>query len=213
MNLVLLGPPGAGKGTQAEILIERLGIPQISSGEMLRDAVRNGTPVGRKAKILIDAGNFVPDEIIMAIISERLQNDDCKNGFILDGVPRTMSQAETLDRHGVEIDFVLLLEVPDEVIMKRVTDRRLCSTCQETYHLVSKPPKDPGVCDTCGHALVRRKDDNHDTTAHRLETYHELTEPLKAYYAKQVKLIVVDANCSIEETAKKIFAILGLEHD
>ena len=211
MNLVLLGPPGAGKGTQAELLIDKLNLQQISTGEMLRDAVKNGTPVGKKAKLLIDAGDLVPDEIIMALLSERLSQDDCRNGFILDGVPRTLSQAETLDRLGVEIDFVISLEVPDEIILGRVEKRRLCSNCSTTFHLVSNPPKKEGVCDACGHALVRRKDDDPTTTRHRLETYHELTEPLKSYYAAQIKLILVDGACTIEETASEILNVLGMQ--
>ena len=210
MNLVLLGPPGAGKGTQAEILVEKLKVQPISTGEMLRDAVKNETPIGKKAKILIDAGDLVPDEIIMAILSERLSHDDCKGGFILDGVPRTLSQAETLDRLGVEIDFVLSLEVPDEVILSRVRNRRLCSNCTMTYHLQSNPPKKEGTCDACGYSLVRRKDDNPETTQHRLDTYHELTEPLKAYYAAQVKLILINGECSIDETTNEILSVLGI---
>ncbi|MCL2391067.1 MAG: adenylate kinase [Oscillospiraceae bacterium] len=211
MKLVLLGPPGAGKGTQADILIEVLGVPQISTGEILRESVKNGTPVGLKAKALIDHGDLVPDEIIIAIISERLAQDDCKNGFILDGVPRTLNQAETLDRHGIGIDHVLSIEVPDAVILKRIADRRLCSNCPTTFHLVSNPPKEAGICDACGSSLTTRNDDNIETTRHRLETYHLLTEPLKAYYEGQGKLCYVTGDCTIEETTREILKTLGID--
>ncbi|MCL2226637.1 MAG: adenylate kinase [Oscillospiraceae bacterium] len=211
MKLILLGPPGAGKGTQAEMLIDRLKIPQISTGDMLRTAVKEGTPTGLKAKALIENGDLVPDEIIIRIVSERLARDDCKNGFILDGVPRTLAQAEALDEQGVEIDFALSLEVPDEIILNRVVDRRLCSNCPMTYHLVSQPPAKEGMCDVCAQPLVVRKDDDPVTTQHRLAAYHELTEPLKAYYASQVKLILVDGNCTIEETTDEILRLLGMK--
>jgi len=211
MNIVLLGPPGAGKGTQAEILVERLGIPQISTGEMLRDAAKLNTPQGNMVRKLIDGGDLVPDEVIIKLISERITQDDCANGFILDGVPRTVSQAVTLDMMGVQITNVVSFEVPDEVILSRVADRRLCSNCTTTYHLISNPPKKQGQCDVCGHALVRRKDDALVTTQHRLETYHELTEPLKEYYFKQRKLSLVDGGCSISDTTAAILTALGIE--
>ena len=215
MNIVLLGPPGAGKGTQAEILVEKLGIPQISTGEMLRDAAKLCTPQGIMVRTLIDGGDLVPDEVIIKLISERITQDDCADGFILDGVPRTVSQAVTLDRIGVEVTHVMSFEVPDEVILNRVEDRRLCSNCPMTYHLVSNPPQKQGQCDACGHALVRRKDDALVTTQHRLQTYHELTEPLKEYYKSQGKLTLIDGACSIADTTKEILTVLGtkLRHD
>jgi adenylate kinase len=211
MNLVLLGPPGAGKGTQAEILIEKLNIVQISTGEMLREAVKNGTPIGKKAKIIIDAGDLVPDDIILAMLQERLAQDDCANGYILDGVPRTLSQAETLDELGIEVDFVLSLEVPDDVILTRITGRRTCSVCGATYHVKYQPPKIEGVCDADGTELAIRKDDEPATTAHRLENYHAQTEPLKAYYASQVKLILIDGTHSIDEITAEILNVLGIK--
>ena len=211
MKLILLGPPAAGKGTQAEILAKTLDAPQISTGEILREAIKQGTPIGKRAKALIDHGDLVPDEIIIAIMAERLAHDDCEKGFILDGVPRTLNQAETLDRHGVGIDFVLSIEVPDEVILKRVEDRRLCSNCPATFHLVSNPPKVEGICDVCGSPLITRNDDTVETTRHRLDTYHGLTAPLKAYYEGQGKLWIINGDCSIEDTTVEILKVLGID--
>ncbi|MCL2365554.1 MAG: adenylate kinase [Oscillospiraceae bacterium] len=211
MNIVMLGPPGAGKGTQAEILVEKLGIPQISTGEMLRSAAKHNTQQGSMVKALIDAGDLVPDEVIMEIISKRLTQADCASGFILDGVPRTLFQAQTLDQMGIEINYVLSFEVPDEVILSRVTNRFLCSNCPLTYHSISHPPKEEGKCDACGHALVRREDDDLVTTQHRLDTYHALTEPLKEYYLNQSKLVLIDGSCSINETTAEILKMLGIE--
>jgi len=210
MKLVLIGPPAAGKGTQARVLESIIGIPQISTGDILRQAAKSGTPMGITAGALIDHGEFVPDEIILEILSERLNHDDCKNGFILDGVPRTLSQAEVLERLGLKIDHVFSVEVPDEIILKRVVDRRLCSSCPQAYHLVSKPPKEEGICDACGSGLVSRADDNVETTRHRLQTYHGLTEPLKNFYEERRKLWHVNGNCPVEETTDEILEILGM---
>jgi adenylate kinase len=210
MKLILLGPPGAGKGTQADLLIKKLDAPQISTGDILREAVKKGTPIGLKAKAYIDAGDLVPDEIIIGITTERLAEDDCKKGFILDGVPRTIVQAEALDKQGVAIEVVLSIEVPDEVILERLTGRRVCSACGMTYHMVSNPPKTEGICDACGSALIIRKDDDSETIKNRLATYHEQTAPLKAYYSAQGKLRTVGGDCSVAETTAEVLKALGL---
>jgi adenylate kinase len=210
MKLILLGPPGAGKGTQADLLIKKLSAPQISTGDILRDAVKRGTPIGLKAKSYIDAGDLVPDEIIIGITTDRLAEDDCKNGFILDGVPRTIVQAETLDKQGVAIDIVLSIEVSDEVIIERLAGRRVCSGCRMTYHMVSNPPKTLDICDACGSALIIRRDDDPATIRNRLVTYHEQTAPLKAYYSAQGKLKTVGGDSSVAETTEEVFKVLGL---
>ena len=200
MNLILLGAPGAGKGTQAEKICEKLGIPAISTGNMLREAMANGTEMGLKAKSFIDAGKLVPDEVVIGIIRERLQADDCKNGFILDGFPRTIPQAEALDAMGVRIDRVIDIEVPDEKIAARLSGRRVCLKCGATYHTEYKQPKTEGVCDVCGDKLVQRKDDMPETVLDRLKTYHEQTEPLKDYYAKKGNLRVVEGQEAVADT-------------
>ncbi len=200
MNLILLGAPGAGKGTQAEKICEKLGIPAISTGNMLREAMANGTEMGLKAKSFIDAGKLVPDEVVIGIIRERLQADDCKNGFILDGFPRTIPQAEALDAMGVCIDRVIDIEVPDEKIAARLSGRRVCLKCGATYHTEYKKPKTEGVCDVCGDKLVQRKDDMPETVLDRLKTYHEQTEPLKDYYAKKGNLRVVEGQEAVADT-------------
>ncbi len=200
MNLILLGAPGAGKGTQAEKICEKLGIPAISTGNMLREAMANGTEMGLKAKSFIDAGKLVPDEVVIGIIRERLQADDCKNGFILDGFPRTIPQAEALDAMGVCIDRVIDIEVPDEKIAARLSGRRVCLKCGATYHTEYKKPKTEGVCDVCGDKLVQRKDDMPETVLDRLKTYHEQTEPLKDYYAKKGNLRVVEGQEAVTDT-------------
>ena len=184
MKLILLGAPGAGKGTQAELICERLSIPTISTGNMIREAMKNGTEMGAKAKAFVDAGNLVPDEVVIGIIKERLANDDCANGFILDGFPRTIPQAEALDNMGIEIDTVLSIEVADEKIVKRMSGRRVCEKCGASYHLEYKKSKVDGICDACGGNLVCRKDDAPETVLDRLKVYHEQTEPLKGYYEK-----------------------------
>ena len=200
MNLILLGAPGAGKGTQAEKICEKLGIPAISTGNMLREAMANSTEMGLKAKSFIDAGKLVPDEVVIGIIRERLQADDCKNGFILDGFPRTIPQAEALDAMGVRIDRVIDIEVPDEKIAARLSGRRVCLKCGATYHTEYKKPKTEGVCDVCGDKLVQRKDDMPETVLDRLKTYHEQTEPLKDYYAKKGNLRVVEGQEAVADT-------------
>ena len=200
MNLILLGAPGAGKGTQAEKICEKLGIPAISTGNMLREAMANGTEMGLKAKSFIDAGKLVPDEVVIGIIRERLQADDCKNGFILDGFPRTIPQAEALDAMGVRIDRVIDIEVPDEKIAARLSGRRVCLKCGATYHTEYKKPKTEGVCEVCGDKLVQRKDDMPEAVLDGLKTYHEQTEPLKDYYAKKGNLRVVEGQEAVADT-------------
>lgn len=208
MNLILLGAPGAGKGTQAEKICEKLSIPAISTGNMLREAMANGTEMGLKAKSFIDAGKLVPDEVVIGIINERLKQDDCQNGFILDGFPRTIPQAEALDEMGVRIDKVLDIEVPDEKIAARLSGRRVCLKCGATYHTEFKKPKTDGVCDACGESLVQRKDDMPETVLDRLKTYHEQTEPLKGFYEKKGILRVVEGQEEVADTTALTFKAL-----
>ena len=210
MRLILLGAPGAGKGTQAEILSRELGLPTISTGNILRAAIREGTAVGLKAKALIDAGKLVDDETIMGIVSERLAKDDCAQGYILDGVPRTIPQAEAMEAMGVEIDAALSIEIADETIVERMSGRRTCKNCSQTFHVVYNPPKQEGVCDFCGGELTIRKDDAPETVRARLETFHRETEPLKAFYEARGKLRRVDNQSSIEETTAVIRSALGI---
>ena len=210
MKLTLLGAPGAGKGTQAEILSRNLGIPTISTGNILRAAVQNGTPVGLQAKAYMDKGALVPDEVIIGIVRERLAEDDCKNGYILDGMPRTLAQAEGLEKAGIELDTALSIEIEDSVIEKRMTGRRTCTACGATYHIEANPPKVEGICDKCGAALTIRKDDTAETVRNRLKVYHSETEPLKDFYQTRGKLITVDNQPSIELTTKVIFKALGV---
>lgn len=200
MNLILLGAPGAGKGTQAEVICSTLNIPAISTGNILREAVKNGTDLGMKAKTYMDDGKLVPDELVISILKERLSQDDCQKGFILDGFPRTVPQAEALDRMGVVIDRVIDLEVPDEKITKRMSGRRVCESCGASYHLEYKPSKVEGVCDKCGGKTVQRKDDHPDTVLERLQVYHAQTEPLKDYYQKTGKLVVVEGQEEVADT-------------
>ena len=200
MKLILLGAPGAGKGTQAAVISERYHIPQISTGNIIRAALKSGTEMGLKAKSFIDAGQLVPDEVVIGIIKERLNEDDCKDGFILDGFPRTIPQAEALDEMGIVIDKVIDIEVADEVIISRLSGRRVCEKCGRPYHTESLKPKAEGICDDCAGALIQRKDDHPDTVKARLEIYHKETEPLKDYYEKQGKLTVVEGMNSVAET-------------
>ena len=209
MKLILLGAPGAGKGTQADILCEKLDIPTISTGNILRAAVKNGTPTGLKAKAFMDAGQLVPDEVIIGIISERLQEPDCAGGYILDGVPRTIAQAEALEKAGIVFDSVVSLEVSDETIMERMSGRRVCPDCGASYHVVAVPPKSEGVCDKCGGKLIQRKDDAPETVKSRLEVYHKETEPLKAFYAERGLLKTVENQPSVETTSQAILRVLG----
>ena len=208
MKLILLGAPGAGKGTQADIIKKTLGIPTISTGNILRAAVKNGTPTGLKAKEYMDAGKLVPDEVIIGIINERLQEADCANGYILDGVPRTLAQAEALDAHGVHIDHVLSIEVDDDVIEHRMTGRRVCTACGASYHIVNKPSAKEGVCDRCGGELAIRKDDEPATVLDRLKAYHEQTEPLVEFYRQRGKLVEVPDQGSIEATTAFLLKLL-----
>lgn len=210
MKLILLGAPGAGKGTQAELISKRLGIPTISTGNILRATVKNGTPVGLKAKAFMDAGKLVPDEVIIDIIGERLAQPDCSQGFILDGVPRTIAQAEDLEAAGIHFDAVLSLEISDEEIERRMTGRRTCLHCGATYHVQAHPPKVEGVCDVCGNALVQREDDRLETVHHRLEVYHQETEPLKDYYAHRGNLKTVPNAGSIDAVFQAVMKVLGL---
>lgn len=198
MMLILLGAPGAGKGTQAELICQRLHIPAISTGNILREALKSGTELGQKAKTFMDAGNLVPDDVVIDMLKERIAQPDCKDGFILDGFPRTIPQAEALDAMGVVIDRVIDIEVPDEKIVTRMSGRRVCEKCGASYHLVYNPPKVEGVCNKCAGALVQRKDDNAETVRDRLTVYHNQTEPLKSYYAAQGKLFEVNGDRDVE---------------
>ncbi len=204
MKLILLGAPGAGKGTQAEIICKDKNIPTISTGNMLREALKNGTEMGLKAKVYMEAGDLVPDDIIIGIIKDRVAEDDCKNGFILDGFPRTIPQAEALDAMGIDIDAVLDIEVADEDIVTRMSGRRVCEKCGSSYHMLYKQPKVEGKCDNCGGTLVQRKDDHPDTVKDRLNVYHSQTEPLKEFYSKQGKLLVVHGQEEVEDTTRLV---------
>ncbi|MBQ6214549.1 MAG: adenylate kinase [Oscillospiraceae bacterium] len=210
MKLILLGAPGAGKGTQAEILSRELNIPTISTGNILRAAMKNGTPVGLKAKAFVEAGQLVPDDVIIGIVEERLAQDDCLNGYILDGVPRTIPQAEALEEKGIAIDYALSIEISDDEIVKRMSGRRTCKECSQTFHIISNPPKKEGVCDFCGGELIVRKDDAPETVKARLSVYHAETEPLKAFYEARGKLKTVSNMPTIEETTDEIRKCLGI---
>lgn len=208
MKIIFLGAPGAGKGTQAEIVAEKYNIPTISTGNIIREALKNGTEMGLKAKAFTEAGKLVPDEVVIGIIKERLAKGDCENGFILDGFPRTIPQAEALDAMGISIDKVVDIEVPDESIMERMTGRRVCSSCGASYHLSFKKPSKEGVCDSCGSELVQRKDDAPETVADRLKVYHEQTEPLKDYYEKTGKLSIVEGLGDVSEITARVLCAL-----
>ena len=213
MKLILLGAPGAGKGTQAEILCRELSIPTISTGNILRAAIKNGTPTGLKAKSYMDAGQLVPDDVIIGIVTERLAEDDCKNGYILDGFPRTIPQAESLTEalaaNGEAIDFALNVDVPDANIVNRMAGRRACLKCGATYHIQFAAPKKEGICDKCGSELVLRDDDKPETVQKRLEIYHDQTHPLIEYYEKKGVLHTVDGTQTMEDVFKNITDILG----
>ncbi len=212
MNLIMLGPPGAGKGTQAKMLVEKLGIPQISTGDMLRAAVAEGTELGKKAKEYMDKGQLVPDEVVIGIVKERLSKPDCEKGFILDGFPRTVPQAEALDKileeMGKRIDYVINIVVPDEEILKRLTGRRTCKKCGAMYHVIYNPPKQEGVCDKCGGELYQRDDDKEETIKNRLKVYAEQTAPLVDYYRKKGVLVDIDGTKSINEIFEDILKAL-----
>ena len=208
MNLILLGAPGAGKGTQAEKIVEKYGIPAVSTGNMIRAALKEGTEMGLKAKAYMEAGQLVPDDVVIGIIKDRLAQKDCENGFILDGFPRTIPQAQALEDMGVRIDKVLDIEVPDEKITARMSGRRVCSKCGNSYHLLYKKPAEEGVCDACGGELVQRKDDAPETVAARLMEYHEMTEPLKDFYRELGKLVVVEGQEEVADTTALVFKAL-----
>jgi adenylate kinase len=208
MKLIFLGAPGAGKGTQAEVISEKLSIPTISTGNIIRAALKNGTEMGLKAKEFIEAGKLVPDDVVIGIIKERLAADDCNGGFILDGFPRTIPQAEALDNMGIIIDKVVDIDVPDENIVNRMSGRRVCKACGSSYHIENKKPKVEGVCDACGGELQIRKDDAPETVLDRLNVYHEQTEPLKDYYAKCGKLRSVEGTAPIKEITASILKVL-----
>jgi adenylate kinase len=209
MNLILLGAPGAGKGTLAASLIEKMGIPSVSTGNLLREAIANGTELGLKAKQFMDAGELVPDQLVIDMLRDRIAQADCAKGYILDGFPRTIPQAEALDTIA-EIECALSLEVPDEVIEPRMTGRRTCIKCGATYHVMHNPPKAEGICDNCGSELTIRKDDKPETVRARLATFHAQTEPLKEFYGAQGKLKCVDGTQSIEATLEAVCKELGL---
>ena len=206
MNLILLGAPGAGKGTQAEVISEAKKIPQISTGNILREAVKNGTEYGLKAKAAMESGSLVSDDVVIGILKDRINEPDAQNGFILDGFPRTVPQAEALDAMGVKIDKVVEIFVPDETIKQRVSGRRVCLDCGATYHVDFKPSKTEGVCDVCGKELVIRKDDQPETVISRLKTYHEQTAPLKGYYEAQGKLVTVEGQEELADTSRLTLA-------
>ncbi len=208
MKLILLGAPGAGKGTQAEAICKHFSIPAISTGNIIRDALKSGTEMGKKAKSFIDKGNLVPDDMVIGIIKERLKEEDCKNGFILDGFPRTIPQAEALDKMGIDIDKVVDFEVSDEEIISRISGRRVCELCGASYHIDHKKPMVDNVCDKCSGTLVQRKDDHPDTVNARLRVYHDQTEPLKDYYSRQGKLIVIEGKGKIKDITQQTLSAL-----
>ena len=211
MNIIFFGAPGAGKGTQAEIVSKKLDIPTISTGNIIREAIKNATEMGLSAKSYIDAGKLVPDEVVIGIIKDRLDKDDCKNGFILDGFPRTIPQAKALDEMGVKIDVVLNIEVSDEDIVNRMSGRRTCPKCGSTYHIEFNPTKTEGVCDNCGTELTVRKDDHPDVVKSRLDVYHSETEPLKAFYEEKGILRTVVGQKELKDTTALTAKALGIE--
>ena len=209
MKLILLGAPGAGKGTQAERIAAHLRIPTISTGNILREAIRNGTEIGRKAKSYMDQGLLVPDDVIIGIVQERVSQPDCAGGFILDGMPRTIPQAQALENAGIHFDSVVSIEIDDEVIERRMTGRRVCPGCGASYHVEANPPKQDGICDHCGQALTTRKDDAPETVRSRLQVFHQETEPLKGFYEKLGTLKLVQGNQPIAEITAAILKAIG----
>ncbi len=208
MKLILLGAPGAGKGTQAEIIAERLSVPIISTGNILKEAIRSETELGMQAKGYMDCGKLVPDNLIMGIVKARLEKEDCADGFILDGVPRTVAQADALEELGVRIDKVISIEVPDNMIVSRIAGRRTCPKCGASYHIVHKQPAVEGICDRCGEPLIVRSDDEEATVVTRLRVYHETTEQLKEYYRSKGKLRIVNGEGDVADTTRAILAAL-----
>ena len=211
MKLILLGAPGAGKGTQAEILCKKLGIPSISTGNILRAAIKDGTPTGVQAKSYIDAGQLVPDEVIIGILNERIAHDDCAKGYVLDGVPRTIAQAEAMEQSGIEIDAAIALEISEDEILRRMSGRRVCEACGSSFNMQAIPPRVEGICDNCGGKLIQRQDDTPETVHKRLEVYHRETRPLIGYYAERGLLRTVDVSDSKEGTFHRIMTLLGME--
>ncbi|MGI6283463.1 MULTISPECIES: adenylate kinase [Caproicibacterium] len=208
MNLILLGAPGAGKGTQAEVICSKLHIPAISTGNIIREALKSGTKMGLAAKSYMDKGDLVPDEVVIGIVKDRLKRPDCKNGFVLDGFPRTIPQAEALDKMGVQIDKVVEIHVSDDRIVARMSGRRVCEDCGVSYHMLYKKPTVEGKCDACGGTLVQRADDHPDTVKARLKEYHTKTEPLKDYYDKQGKLVIVEGQEDVADTSRLTLAAI-----
>ncbi len=212
MKIVMLGAPGAGKGTQAKKIAEQYGVPHISTGDIFRANIKNNTPLGQQAKIYMDKGELVPDELVVSLIMDRFDEPDCANGYVLDGYPRTIPQAEALDKaledNGEKLDFAIDVDVPDEVIINRMSGRRACLNCGATYHVDNNPPKAEGVCDACGNELVLREDDKEETVKNRLDVYHDQTEPLKKYYAGAGVLYTVDGTKDMEEVFKSICSIV-----
>lgn len=215
MRLIVLGPPGAGKGTQAVMIAKKLGIPHISTGEIFRSNIKNNTELGKKANEYIDKGRLVPDDITIGIVKKRLSDDDCKNGFILDGFPRTIPQAKYLEEAfsdmGMAIDYAVNIQVPDHEVIKRLSGRRVCPKCGRTYHIVSKAPKKEGSCEVCNEGLVQRDDDKEETIIKRLEVYHDQSEPLINFYNERGKLLNVESRETIEETFKNLLSLLGVK--
>ncbi len=209
MKIMFLGAPGAGKGTQAEIASEKFGIPAISTGAIIREAIKTGTVMGLAAKEYTEKGALVPDSVVIGIIKERLEKEDCKNGFILDGFPRTVPQAEALDEMGIELDKVVSIEVPDEKIVARMSGRRVCATCGASYHIDYKPSKDGKTCDNDGTELTLRKDDSPEVVLSRLDIYHEQTEPLKDFYLAKGKLRLVEGQEEVADTTRLTLEALG----
>lgn len=209
MKIIMLGPPGAGKGTQAEFLSEKYGIPQISTGAIIRGVIASGSDEGKRIKELIDKGMLLPDETVVSMVKNRLAEPDCKNGFILDGFPRTIEQAKALDKMGVKIDHVLSIELSDDEIMERLSGRRECKVCRASYHIEDHPPKKEGICDRCGGELITRDDDKPETIKNRLEVYHESTEPLKKYYEEAHLLVTAHSQKALADTRREVLKALG----
>ena len=213
MKLIMLGAPGAGKGTQAARVAAELQIPHISTGDIFRANIKNGTELGKKAKAFMDAGKLVPDELTCDLVADRIAKDDCANGFILDGFPRTIPQAEALDKvlvsRGEKVDYAVNIDVPDEAIISRMSGRRACVTCGATYHIQFNPPKKEGICDNCGGELILREDDKPETVKTRLNVYHEQTQPLIDFYQAKGVLVTVDGTQALDDVFKAILAKIG----
>ena len=209
MNFILMGAPGAGKGTQSANITQKYGIPSVSTGDLLRAAMKNGTELGIKVKSYMDSGNLVPDSLVIDIIKEYIGSDKCKDGFILDGFPRSIPQAEALDAMGVKIDLVISLEVEDQKIIERMSGRRICSGCGASYHILYKPSKTENICDACGASLYTRVDDAAETVLNRLKTYHDITEPLKEYYSKKGNLVCVQGMEKVEDTSAAVLEAIS----